>query len=788
MRFNLIWQHTIFIFVSIMAIGVNGAKMNSTQPLYKDSNQPIEKRINDLLSKMTLDEKVAQVLCIWQAKKDLIMNPDGSFNMEMAKKNLPHGIGQIGRPSEAYNRDDLNNRTAKEMAIFTNAVQKYFIEETRLGIPVVFHEECLHGHAAKDGTSFSQPIGLAGTWDVDLIERLFAMTALEARSRGAHQALAPVVDVCREPRWGRVEETYGEDPYLASRMGVAAVKGFQGTEVMIGKNHMISTLKHMTGHGQPESGMNIGPANYSERIIREIFLQPFKAAIQEAGAMSVMASYNEIDGVPSHINRWMLTDILRGEWGFEGYVVADYAGIEELYTRHKVTADKKEAAKKAINAGVDIELPDIHAFPSIKELIENGELSLTVLDRTVKRLLRPKFLLGLFDDPYVNPDYAEKVVGSKEHAKLALEAAQKTITLLKNENNTLPLNASDFNKIAVIGPNADQVLLGGYSDSPPYYITALEGIKKHVGEDKVVYAEGCRITEKGSWYLDPIVKPDPKDDEKRMQEAVEVAKESDIVILVLGGNELTSREAWGTGDHLGDRADLQMTGNQEELTKRILELNKTVVVALFGGKPLAINYLNDNVPAILECWYLGQEAGNALADVIFGEVNPSGKLPISFARSAGHLPVFYNYKPTARRGFLWDDTSPLFAFGFGLSYTTFSYQNVRLEKETINKTEETKVLVDVTNTGKMNGDEIVQMYIRDKISSVTRPIKELKGFSKISLKPGETKTVTLEISPEKLSMWDYDMNWVVEPGEFDIMVGSSSRDEDLQSLILTVTE
>lgn len=351
-----------------------------------------------------------------------------------------------------------------------------------------------------------------------------------------------------------------------------------------------------------------------------------------------------------------------------------------------------------------------------------------------------------------------------------------------------PLNASDFNKIAVIGPNADQVLLGGYSDSPPYYITALEGIKKHVGDDKVVYAEGCRITEKGSWYLDPIVQPDPKEDEKRMQEAVEVAKESDIVILVLGGNELTSREAWGTGDHLGDRADLQMAGNQEELTRRILELNKPVVVALFGGKPLAINYLNENVHAILECWYLGQEAGNALADVIFGEVNPSGKLPISVARSVGHLPVFYNYKPTARRGFLWDDTSPLYAFGFGLSYTTFNYQNVRLEKETINKAEETKVMVDVTNTGKMNGDEVVQMYIRDKISSVTRPVKELKGFSKISFKPGETKTVTLEISPEKLSMWDYDMNWVVEPGDFDIMVGSSSRDEDLQSLILTVTE
>ena len=378
--------------------------------MYKNPNIPVDERVEDLISRMTLDEKIAQIMCIWGMKKQLILNEDGSFDEQKASRNIPHGIGQIGRPSEGYDRDLQQNRTAREMAEFTNAVQKYFIEKTRLGIPVVFHEECLHGHAAKDGTSFPQPIALAGTWDENLIQRLFSMTALEARSRGAHQALTPVVDVCREPRWGRVEETYGEDPYLVSRISVSAVKGFQGEGPGINKEHVVATLKHMTGHGQPESGMNVGPANYSERIIREIFLPPFKACVQEAGALSVMASYNEIDGVPSHVNRWMLTDVLRGEWGFKGYVVSDYYGIQELYTRHKVAKDKREAAKRALYAGVDIELPDMDSYPEIKGLVESGELPMEMLDTAVRRLLRPKFLLGLFEDPYVDPKKEQYVI------------------------------------------------------------------------------------------------------------------------------------------------------------------------------------------------------------------------------------------------------------------------------------------------------------------------------------------------------------------------------------------
>ncbi len=754
--------------------------------MYKNPDIPIDERVEDLLGRMTLDEKVAQVMCIWLQKKEFLLNEDAAISEQKAAANLPHGIGQIGRPSEAYDRDLLQNRSAREMADFTNSVQKYFVEKTRLGIPVVFHEECLHGHAAKDGTSFPQSIALAGTWDEDLVQRLFSMTALEARSRGAHQALTPVVDICREPRWGRVEETFGEDPYLVSRIGVAAVRGFQGNGPDIDKEHMIATLKHMTGHGQPEGGMNIGPANYSERVIREVFLPPFKACVREAGALSVMASYNEVDGVPSHANRWMLTEVLRDEWGFNGFVVADYKAIEELYTRHHIASDKREAAKRALTAGVDIELPDMDSYPEIKNLIESGELPMAVLDTAVRRLLRSKFQLGLFEDPYADPEKAEVIVGSKKHAELALEAARKSITLLKNEGNLLPLNVSEYGKIGVIGPNANQVLFGGYTDVPPYFVTALEGIEKRVGKENVLYAEGCRITEPGNWYLDPVVLPDPEEDKNRMEEAIEIARKSDIVILVLGGNELTSREAWGTGDHLGDRADLELVGNQNELARRVMELGKPVVAALFNGKPLSINYLNENTPAILECWYLGQESGNALADVIFGEVNPSGKLPISFPRSVGHIPAFYNHKPTARRGYLFDDVSPLFAFGYGLSYTTFEYEHARLAKSKIGSNETTSVSVDVRNTGNRAGDEVVQVYIRDRVSSVTRPVKELKGFSRISLKPGEKKTVTIDITPEKLSFYDIDMNWVLEPGDFDIMVGSSSRDEDLQSIILTV--
>ena len=757
---------------------------------YRNPALSVEKRAKDLLSRMTLEEKAAQMLCVWQQKPQTLVDADGKFDLAKAKRSFKagHGLGQVGRPSDAG-----KGLTPRQMAETTNAIQKFFLENSRLGIPVVFHEECLHGHAAVDGTSYPQPIALAATFHPELIESIFTATALEARSRGAHQALTPVVDVARDPRWGRVEETYGEDPFLVSRMGIAAVRGFQGDATFRDKKRMIATLKHFVGHGQPESGMNCAPANVSMRVLRETFFYTFKEALQKGGAISVMPSYNELDGIPSHANKWLLRDVLRKEFGFKSYTVSDYFAIWELGYRpdthgHFVAADKKESCRLAVEAGVNIELPDPDCYLFLVELVKKRILKESQLDELVAPMLWWKFKLGLFDDPYVDPNEAERIVGCDHHCQLARQSAGEVITLLKNEGGLAPLDLKKYSTIAVIGPNADRTLLGGYSGVPKHEVTVLEGIKAHVGNRaKVLYSEGCKITIGGNWNQDEVVPSNPDEDRKQIAEAVEVAKQADVIILVIGENEQTSREAWGL-NHMGDRANLDLIGRQEELVKAMLATGKPVVVFLYNGRPNSINYLVQNVPVIFECWYLGQENGHAVADVLFGDVSPSGKLPITIPRSAGHLPVFYNYKPSARRGYLFDDVSPLFAFGYGLSYTTFTIKNVRLEKKKIRTNGSTRVLADVTNTGKREGAEVVQMYIRDVVSSATRPVKELKGFQKISLRPGETKTVKLDIAPHLLAFYDVNMKHVVEPGEFFIMVGNSSRDDDLTKVTLTVTK
>jgi beta-glucosidase len=758
-------------------------------PVYKDARQPSAKRVKDLLSRMTLEEKAAQMMCIWQKKAETLVNAEGNFDFRKAKKAFRdgRGLGQVGRPSDAG-----GGKNARTMAELTNAIQKFFLENSRLGIPVMFHEECLHGHAAPDGTSFPQPIALGATFNPELVESLFTMTALEARLRGAHHALTPVVDVAREPRWGRVEETYGEDPCLVSRLGIAAVRGFQGDATFRDKRHVLATLKHFVGHGQPESGMNCAPANVSMRVLRETFLYTFREALREAGAVTLMASYNEIDGVPSHANKWLLRDLLRKEWGFKGFVVSDYFAIWELGYRpdthgHFVAKDKKESCALAVEAGVNIELPDPDCYLHLVELVKKGVLKESQLDDLVAPMLFWKFEMGLFDDPYVDPEEAERVAGCDEHRGLALTAAHEAITLLKNENGIAPLDLGAIKTIAVIGPNANRSLLGGYSGVPKHNVTVLEGIKQRAGRKvRVLYSEGCKITIGGSWNQDEVVPSDPEEDRKQIVEAVRVARKADVIVLAIGGNEQTSREAWGL-NHMGDRTSLDLIGRQEELVKAMVALGKPVIVFLFNGRPLSINYVAENVPVIYECWYLGQETGRAVADVLFGDYNPGGKLPISVPRSVGHLPVFYNYKPSARRGYLFDDVSPLYAFGFGLSYTSFAIENPRLTKKRIRPDGSTQVLVDVTNTGERAGTEVVQLYIRDLVSSVTRPVKELKGFKKVWLKPGERTTVTLDISPALLSFYDVSMKYVVEPGDFEVMVGNSSRDADLAKLTLKVT-
>jgi beta-glucosidase len=765
-------------------------KSAAHQPAYKNTALSADRRVKDLLSRMTVAEKAAQMMCVWQKKSETLVNAEGNFDLKKARAAFKHGhgLGQVGRPSDAG-----KGRNAREMAELINAIQKFFLENSRLGIPVMFHEECLHGHAGIGSTSFPQPIGLAATFNLELVESLYAMTAEETRARGAHQALAPVVDVARDPRWGRVEETFGEDPFLVSQLGMASVRGFQGDATFKDKKRVIATLKHFAAHGEPESGQNCAPVNVSIRVLRETFLQPFKDAIRKSGAISVMASYNEIDGVPSHASEWLLRDVLRKEWGFKGFVVSDYYAIWELGYRpdthgHFVAKDKKESCALAVRAGVNIEFPEPDCYLHLAELVHEGALKESQLDELVAPLLYWKFKMGLFDDPYIDPNEAERIAGCEPNRKLALQAARETITLLKNENNLVPLNPGKLKSIAVIGPNADRELLGGYSGKPKFYTSLLEGIRAKVGDRvQVPYCEGCKITVGGSWNQDLVTPSHPEEDRKLIHEAVKVVQQADIIVLAIGGNEQTSREAWSL-KHMGDRTSLELTGRQQELVMAMFATGKPVIVFLFNGSPLSIQYLNENVPVIFECWYPGQECGHAIADVLFGDYNPSGKLPITIPRSVGHLPVFYNYKPSARRGYIFDEVSPLYPFGFGMSYTSFEFKDVRLAKNKIRCHESTQVFVDVKNIGNRAGAEVVQLYVRDCVSSVTRPVKELKAFQKVLLSPGETKTVALDISPESLAFYDIKLKYVVEPGDFEIMVGNSSRDVDLQKIILTVVK
>ncbi len=761
----------VFVTFAIFACSATfaGAPQNDS-PDYKNPQLAVERRVADLLGRMTLEEKVAQTHALWQQKR-LIMDDKGDFSPDKAASVLKDGIGEITRASE--------NKGPRENAEFTNAIQKYLVEHTRLGIPAIIHEESLHGFVARGATSFPQAIGLAGTWDTRLVEQIFGVAAEEIRSRGGQQALTPVLDVARDPRWGRTEETYGEDPYLASRMGVACVRGFQGDGPVIDSKHIIATAKHFAVHGQPEGGRNIAPGNYSMRIIREAFLPSFQAAITKGGAMSVMPSYNEIDGVPSHANQWLLQDVLRKEWGFKGFVVSDYFGITQLQEVHHVVASKEDAARVALETGVDIELPDIDAYSTLAQQVRDGRISEATLDKTVARILRAKFLLGLFENPYVDPEQAVRVNNSTQHRELARQAAREALTLLKNDGGLLPLDRGKLKSIAVIGPDAAVCHLGGYSDDPGKSVSVLDGIKEKVGSAiQVNHAEGCKITMNDTvagWNADKVDLPSAASDEKEIAEAVRVAKASDVVLVVVGDNEQTSREAWAD-NHLGDRANLDLVGRQNDLVKAVLGTNKPVIVLLINGRPLAANFIAEDVPAILEGWYLGEETGTAVADVIFGDYNPAGRLPITVPRSAGELPDFYNHKPSSERPYLFEIKGPLYPFGYGLSYTTFKYGEPRLSPATIGTAGETTVSVDITNTGSREGDEVVQMYIRDEMSSVTRPVKELKGFERIHLKPGETKTVQFPIGPDSLSFLNLDMHRVVEPGIFNVMVGPNSVD------------
>ena len=760
----------VVIAVAVAALPAAG---QDTSPPYKDSRLPIERRVADLLKRMTVEEKVDQISG-GRPLETGVLDPTGRYT----DANLGDALGQMYDP---YAR-----RGARDWAVLHNALQRYRLEKTRLGIPSLFQGEALHGFMAYGATSFPQVLALASTWDPDLVRRVFTAAADEMASSGTNQAFTPVLDLARDPRWGRTEETYGEDPYLVSRMGVAAIQGLQGPSFPIDRHHVLATMKHFAAHGQPESGTNIAPANYSEREIRETFLVPFKAAVQEAHVGSVMASYNEIDGVPSHVNAWLLKDVLRKEWGFDGYVTSDGGGLQNLIDPHHVAADNAEAARKALAAGVDYDLSDGSVFRTLVEQVKQGKVAEADLDRAVAGVLAAKFRLGLFENPYVDPEYAARVTNSREHQALALEVAQKAVVLLKNDGDLLPLDAKKLKTLAVIGPDAKDVHVGGYSRDAGRGVSLLDGIRARVGPDvRVLYAEGCRITpgKQGweGWYEDGTQLADARDQEASLRAAEAAARRADAAIVVVGETEATNREAWSES-HLGDRDSLDLLGAQDELVRRVVETGTPTVVFLLNGRPLSIVDVKERAPAILEGFYLGQEGGTAAASVLFGDVNPGGKLPITFPRSVGQLPAFYDHKPSRSRSYLFTSREPLFPFGHGLSYTRFRFDDARVEPSWIRPGEATTVKVDVTNAGPRAGDEVVQAYVHQRVASVTRPVMQLAAFRRVHLLPGERTTVELRIGSESMALLGPDMKAVVEPGVFDVMVGPSSAETTSVSL------
>ncbi|TCM20508.1 beta-glucosidase [Novosphingobium sp. PhB165] len=758
-------------------------------PLYKDPKVPIDLRVKDLMARMTLDEKVAQLITLSTRKRE-VMDDSRAFDPVRASKNHPDGIGQIARPSDRGGAATANNtgtevtgrwRKPADTIAFVNAAQKWAREQTRLGIPILFHEESLHGYMAPEATSFPQAIAMAGSFDTDLVERVQSVIGREVRAHGSTLALSPVVDIARDPRWGRIEETFGEDPYLCGEMGVAAVLGLQGPGKELAPGKVFATLKHMTGHGQPEAGNNVAPAPLGKRELRDSFFPPFREVVRRTGIGAVMPSYNEIDGIPSHANHWLLQDVLRGEWHFDGAIVSDYAAIPELATFHHLASDLEGAARLALHAGVDCDLPDGDAYRTLADQVRKGLVPLAAVDSACRHMLTLKFRGGMFEEAPIDPKVSAKLTANAEARALALEAARKSICLLKN-SGVLPLTAGAQKRIAVIGPNANVTRLGGYSSEPRTTVNLVQGITARVaGKAEVVFAQGVFITRSEDRSANEVLLADPAKNRALIAEAVDMAKGCDVVVLAIGDTEQTSREGYAR-THLGDRTDLDLLGEQNELFLALKATGKPVIVVALNGRPPSWPTVAAQADAILECWYLGQEGGTAMAEALFGDVNPGAKLPVTVVKDVGQVPFFYNHKPSAKRGYLFTETAPLYPFGFGLSYTTFTVGAPSLSAPRIGVSGNVTVSVDVTNSGQREGDEVVQLYVHDQAASVTRPVMELRGFKRVTLKPGETRKIEFTLGPDDFSLWNEDMVEVVEPGLFDIMVGASSVDHKTTTL------
>lgn len=786
-KFALSLSHLTLCFV-ILGTGMQASaqvkKPATNAIVYKNPAAPIDARVKDLLKRMTLEEKVGQLCTLlgWDMyeKNGDSVGVSEAFKTVMAKRYIGSFWATL-RADPWTKKTLVTGLTPKLSAKATNALQKYMMENTRLGIPLILAEECPHGHMAIGTTVFSTSIGQASTWDPALIQEMATVIAKEARVQGAHIGYGPVLDLVREPRWSRLEETYGEDPYLISQMGVAMVKGFQGTNINSGSN-VISTLKHFTAYGSPEGGHNGGIAVTGLRDLYSSYLPPFQAAIK-AGALSIMASYNSIDGVPCSSNSFLLKDVLVKQWGFRGFSVSDLGGIPGVRSNHHAAATMEEAAALSINAGLDADLGGEAYGDALIKAVNNKRVTMATLDTAVSHVLRMKFAMGLFEHPYVDADVAEKTVGNAANKELSKRVAVESIVLMKNEHLLLPLKKTIKN-LAVIGPNADNIYnqLGDYTAPQPAekIVTVLEGIKAKVSPDtKVTYVKGCAVRDTAHANIDA---------------AVAAAQQADAVVLVLGGSSArdfeTSFQSTGAAEVKAaevsvsdmesgegyDRVSLDLMGLQSQLLQRIAATGKPVVLVLIEGRPLNINWAAQNVPAIVNAWYPGQEGGNAVADVLFGDYNPAGRLPVSIPKSVGQLPVYYNYKHASRHDYVEMDAKPLYSFGHGLSYSTFEYKDLKTDVKSTGNDLKVTVSFKLKNTSTVAGDEVAQLYIRDDFSSVVTAVQQLKKFQRVHLNAGEEKNISFELSADDLRLLNIDMKWVVEPGTFSVMVGASSVD------------
>jgi beta-glucosidase len=782
---------TNYLVLGLCLLGATAARAQSKKPLYQDRQAPTEARVNDLLARMTTEEKVGQLSTLlgWEMyqKDGLKVRVSAAYQQAVNERHIG-ALWATLRADPWTQKTLLTGLNPRQAAEATNALQQYAVEHTRLHIPLLLAEECPHGHMAIGTTVFPTSIGQSSTWDPALIRRMAAAIAQEARVQGAHIGYGPVLDLAREPRWSRVEETYGEDPVLNSQMGVAMVQGFQGTSLKSGAN-IVSTLKHFTAYGVPEGGHNGGSISTGYRELFQSFLPPFRAAVK-AGAQSIMTAYNSIDGVPCSANTFLLTDVLRQQWGFQGFTVSDLGSISGLVNNHHVAATAPQGAALALNAGLD---DDLSGYGYDKELLAAVQQKLVtpaVLDRAVGRVLRVKFEMGLFENPYVDPAKAAKLVKTPANVQLARQVAQESVVLLKNEKDLLPL-AKTLQRIAVIGPNADNIYnqLGDYTAPQPEsnVVTVLEGIRAKVpAATQVTYVKGCAIRDTTT---------------ANIAEAVAAARKAQVAIVVLGGSSArdfkTEYQSTGaatvvaaTGGQLlsdmesgegYDRATLDLLGKQQELLQAVVATGTPVVVVLIKGRPLNLNWLAAHVPAVLDAWYPGQEGGHAVADVLFGDYNPAGRLPISVPKSVGQLPVYYNAKRPTAHGYVETDAKPLYSFGHGLSYSKFKYTGLLASTTESPGAVQVNVRFKVKNTSQRAGAEVAQLYLSDDVSSVVTPGRQLKKFQRLTLQAGEEREVVFDLTAEDLMLLNGRLQWAVEPGTFTLLVGASSEDIRLQT-------